>query len=113
MAGRGNDEIGVNLRELCIEEKEIDSNPSDECLEKEQWSGETKDNVNRQQRYGPRKQLTRNWNVEDIDSPLDKSNYREMVYINKNGVLEELFGYLGLKKDKKTQIKFGGIQSIQ
>ena len=113
MAGRGNDEIGVNLRELCIEEKETDSNPSDECLEKEQWSGEPKDNVNRQQRYGPRKQLTRNWNVQDIDSPLDKSNYREMVYINKNGVLEELFGYLGLKKDKKTQIKFGGIQSIQ
>ena len=36
-----------------------------------------------------------------------------MVYINKNGVLEELFGYLGLKKDKKTQIKFGGIQSIR
>ena len=31
-----NDEIGVNLRELCIEEKEIDSNPSDECLEEEQ-----------------------------------------------------------------------------
>ena len=82
-----NDEIGVNLRELCIEEKEIDSNPSDECLEEEQWSGEPKDNVNRQQRYGPRKQLTRNWNVQDIDSPLDKSNYREMVYMNKNGVL--------------------------
>ena len=32
--------------------------------------------------------------------------------MNKDGVLEELCGYLGIKKDKNTR-KFGGAQSIQ
>ena len=50
-----NDEIDDNLDELCGEEEEIDSNPSEECLEEEQQSEEPEDNVNRQQRYGPRK----------------------------------------------------------
>ena len=49
-----NDEIGNN------------SNPSEECLEEEQQSEEPEDNVNRQQRYGPRKQLTRSRNVHNI-----------------------------------------------
>ena len=49
-----NDEIGDN------------SNPSEECLEEEQQSEEPEDNVNRQQRYGPRKQLTRSRNVHNI-----------------------------------------------
>ena len=98
-----NDEIGDNLDELCGEEEEIDSNPSEECLEEEQQSEEPEDNVNRQQRYGPRKQLTRNRNVHDIDSSLDENNYKEIVYMNKDGVLEELCGYLGPKKNKKTK----------
>ena len=98
-----NDEIGDNLDELCGEEEEIDSNPSEECLEEEQQSEEPEDNVNRQQRYGPRKQLTRNRNVHDIDSSLDENNYKEIVYMNKDGVLEELCGYLGPKKDKNTK----------
>ena len=72
-----NDEIGDNLDELYGEE-EIDSNPSEECLEEEQQSEEPEDNVNRQQRYGPRKQLTRNRNVHDIDSSLNENNYKEI-----------------------------------
>ena len=98
-----NDEIGDNLDELCGEEEEIDSNPSEECLGEEQQCEEPEDNVNRQQRYGPRKQLTRNRNVHDIDSSLDENNYKEIVYMNKDGVLEELCGYLGPKKDKNTK----------
>ena len=53
-----NDEIGDSLDELCSEEEEIDSNSSEECLEEEQQSKEPENNVNWQQRYGPRKQLT-------------------------------------------------------
>ena len=87
-----NDEIGDNLDELCSEEEEIDSNPNEECLEEEQQSEEPEDNVNRQQRYGPRKQLTCNRNVHDAGSSLDESNSKEIVYMNKNHVLEELFG---------------------
>ena len=41
---------------------------SQECLEEEQQSEEPKDIVNWQQRYGPRKQLTRNGNFHNIDS---------------------------------------------
>ena len=52
------DEIGDNFDELCGEEEEIDSNPSEECLEEEQQSKEPENNVNWQQRHGPRKQLT-------------------------------------------------------
>ena len=55
-----NDEIGHNLDELCNEEKQIDSNPSEEYLEEEHQSEEPEDNVDRWQRYGPRKQATRN-----------------------------------------------------
>ena len=61
-----NDELGDNLDELCGEEEEINSNPSDECLEEEQQSEEPEDNVNRQQRYGPSKQLTRNRNFTTL-----------------------------------------------
>ena len=63
-----NNEIGDNLDELCGEKEETDSNPSEECLEEEQQSEEPKDIVNWQQRYGPRKQLTRNGNFHNIDS---------------------------------------------
>ena len=60
------DEIGDNLDELCGEEEETDSNPSEEYLEEEQiLSEEPEDNVNWQQRYGPRKQLTPNQNIHD------------------------------------------------
>ena len=52
-----NDEIGDNLDELCSEE-EIESSSSEKCLEEKQQSEEPEDNVNRQQRYRPRKQLT-------------------------------------------------------
>ena len=106
MAGRGKwwkNEIGDNLDELCCEEEEIDSNPSEECLEEDQESEEPEDNVSRQQRYGPRKQLTRNRNVHDIDSSLDENNYKEIAYMKKDGVLEELCDYLGPKKDKNTR----------
>ena len=87
-----NDETGDNLDELCS-----DSNPSEECLEEEQQSEEPKDMVNWQQRYGPRKQLTRNGNFHDIDSSLDENNYKEIVYMKKDGDLEELCGYLDPK----------------
>ena len=107
-----NDEIGNNLDELCGEEEEIDFNPSEECLEEEQQSKELGDNVNRQQRYGPRKQLTRSRNVHDIDSSLDENNYKEIVYMNKDDALEELCGIV-VQRKKKTQRKFGGAQSIQ
>ena len=63
-----NDEIGDNLDELYGEEEELDSIPSEKCLKEEQQSQEAEDNVNWQQRYQPRKQLTRNRNVHDIDS---------------------------------------------
>ena len=99
-----NDELGDNLDELCGEEEEINSNPSDECLEEEQQSEEPEDNVNRQQRYGPSKQLTGNRNVHNIDRSLDENNFKEIaVCMNKDGVLEELCGYLGPKKDKNTK----------
>ena len=97
------DEIGDNLDDLYGEEEEIDTNPSEECLEEEQQSEEPEDNVNRQQRYGPRKQLTRNRKVHDIESSLDENNYKEIVYLNKDGVFEILFGYLCPKKDKSTK----------
>ena len=74
-----NYEIGDNLDELCSKEEEIDCNPSKECLEEEQQSEESEDNLIRQQRYGPRKQVTRNWNVHDIDSSLDDNNYKEIL----------------------------------
>ena len=87
-----NDEVGDNLGEPCGEEEDIDSDPSEECLEEEQQSEEPEDNVNRQQRYGPRKQLTCSRNVHDVGSSLDENNSKEIVYMNKNDVLEELFG---------------------
>ena len=55
----------------------------EECLEEEQQSQEPEENVNRQQRYRPRKQLTRNRNVHNMDS--------------------SLVGYLGRKKAKNTK----------
>ena len=54
-----NDEIGGNLDELWGEEEEINSSPSEECLQEEQQSEEPENNVNWQQTYRPRKQLTR------------------------------------------------------
>ena len=42
-------------------------------------------------------------NVHDTDSSLDENNYKEIVCMNKDGVLEELCGYLGPKKDKNTK----------
>ena len=73
-----NDETGDNLDELSSEEEETDSNPSEECLQEEQ---QPEGNVNRQQRYGPRKQFTRNRNIHEIDSSLDENNYKEIVYL--------------------------------
>ena len=64
----GNSEIGDNIGELCGEKEENDSNPSEQCFEEEQQSGEPEDNINRQQRYWTRKQLTCNRNVHNIDS---------------------------------------------
>ena len=73
-----NDEIGDKSDKLCGEEEGvIDSNPSNECLEEEQQSDEPEDNVNQQQRYRPRKQLTHNRNVQEIDSSLDENNYKK------------------------------------
>ena len=86
-----NDEIVDNLDELCHKEEE------------EQQSEEHKESANCPQRYRPRKQLTSNRNIHDIDISLDEKNYKEIVYMNKDGVLEELCGYLAPKKDKKTK----------
>ena len=44
-----NDKIGHNLDELCGEEEDFDSIPSEEWLEEEQQSEEPEENVNRQQ----------------------------------------------------------------
>ena len=77
-----NDETGDNLDELYGEEEEYDSNSSEECVEEKQQSEEPEDNVNQQQRYGPRKQLTCSRNIHDIGSSLDQNNYKEIVYIN-------------------------------
>ena len=71
--------------------------------EEEQQSEEHEDSVNRQQRYRPRKQLTSNQNIHDIDISLDENNYKQIVYMNKDGVLEEFCGYLAPKKDKNTK----------
>ena len=90
----GNSEIGDNLDELCGEKEENDSNPSEQCFEEEHQSGEPEDSINRQQRYWTRKQLTCNGNVHNIDSSLDEDNYKEILYLNKDGVLEELCAYL-------------------
>ena len=98
-----NDEVGDNLDELWNEEEEIDSNQSKECLEEQQHSEEPGDNVHRQQRYGPRNQLTRIQNVQDIVGSLEENNYKEVVFTNKDVVLEELCGYLGPMKDKNTK----------
>ena len=98
-----NNGIGDNLDELCGEEGEIDSNPSDKCVEKEQQSEEPENNVNWQQIYGPRKRLTPNRNVHNIDSSLDEKNYKDVVYMNKDCVLEKLFSYLSPQKDKNTK----------
>ena len=97
-----NDEIGDNLDELCGEE-ETESSSSEKCLEEKQQSEEPEDNEKRQQRYRPRKQLTRSRNVRNIDSSLDENNYKEVVFMNKDCVLEERYGYLGPKKDKNTK----------
>ena len=99
-----NNGIGDDLDELCAEEEEeVDSNPSEKCLEEEQESQETENNVDWQQRYGPRKQLTRNRNFHDIDSSLDKNNYKEMGHMNKDRALKELCGCLGPIKCKNTK----------
>ena len=37
------------------------------------------------------------------DITLDENNYREIVHMNIDGVLEELCGYLGPKKGKNTK----------
>ena len=96
------DEIGDNLDELCGEE-ETESSSSEKCLEEKQQSEEPEDKENRQQRYRPRKQLTRSRNVSNIDSSLDENNYKEVVFMKKDCVLEERYGYLGPKKDKNTK----------
>ena len=88
-----NDKNGDNFNELCGEKEEIDFNLSEECLEEEQQSEDPADNVNQQQRYWPRKELTRNRNVHEINSLLDESSYKGVVYMNKDGVLEELWIY--------------------
>ena len=98
-----NNGIGDDLDELCPEEEEIDPNPSEKCLEEEKQSEEIENNVDWQQRYRPRKQLTRNRNFPDIDGSLDENNYKEMVYMNKDRVLKELCGYLGPIKCKNTK----------
>ena len=96
------DEIGDNLDELCGEE-ETESSSSEKCLEEKQQSEEPEDKENRQQRYRPRKQLTRSRNFSNIDSSLDEKNYKEVVFMKKDCVLEERYGYLGPKKDKNTK----------
>ena len=98
-----NNEIGDNLDNMCGEEEETDSNQIEKCLEVEQQSEKLEDNVNQQQRCGSGKQLTRNRNVHDIDSSLDENNYKEIVQMKKDGVLQELCDNLGPKKDKNTK----------
>ena len=108
-----NDGIGDILDELCGEEGEIDSNPREECLEKELQSEEPEDNVNWQQIYGPRKRLTPNRNAHDIDSSLDEKNYKDIVYMNKDLEFWKNFVVILAHRKTKSQRKFVGVQSIQ
>ena len=34
---------------------------------------------------------------------VEKTTHKEIVYVNKDGVLEEIFDYLDRKKDKNTK----------
>ena len=104
-----NDEIGDNLDELCGEKEEIGFNPSEECLDEEQQSEKPEENANRGQRYGPRKQLTRNWSVHNIYSSLDENNYKEIVRM----VFWMNFVVILVQQKRRTQRKFGEAQSIQ
>ena len=64
--------------------------------------------LNPRQQYVPRKQLTRNRKVHDIDSSLDEANFEKIIYVNREGNFEEYVGYLGPKTTKnKTKIFFG------
>ena len=96
-----NDEIVDNLDELCGEEEEIDSKPSEECLKEEPKSENPEDNVNQQHRDGPRKQLTRNRNEHNTNSSLGENSYKEIIYMNNDGVLEELCDCLSPKERQK------------
>ena len=107
-----NDEIGDNFDGLCgEEEEEIDSTPSEEWLEEEQQSEEPEDNVSRQQRYRPKKQLTRNRNVLKIDSSLDENNYKSYIWTKM--LFWKNFVVILVQRKKKTQRKFGGAQNVQ
>ena len=38
-----------------------------------------------------------------VDNSLEENNYKEIVFLNQDGVLEKRCGYLGPKKDKNTK----------
>ena len=53
----------IILMNCSVKKKKLILTEVKECLEEEQQSKELEDNVNWQQRYWPRKQLTHNRNV--------------------------------------------------
>ena len=60
---------------------------------------------NSRQRYAPRKQLTGNRKVYDIDSS-DEDSFEKIIYLNRKENFEGNVRYLGLKKGKKTNTIF-------
>ena len=53
------------------------------------------------QRYAPRKQLTHNCVVDNMDSFLDEANIEKIIYLNRKIKFEKYVGYLGPKNNKK------------
>lgn len=60
---------------------------------------------NSRQRYAPRKQLTGNRKLYDIDSS-DEGSFEKIIYLNRKENFEGNVRYLGLKKGKKTNTIF-------
>ena len=85
-----------------VKKKKLISNSIEEGLQEKQQPEESEDNVNQQQRYGPRKQLTCNRNMHDTDSSLDKNSYKEILNMNTEEGLEERCSYLDPTKAKNT-----------
>ena len=61
---------------------------------------------NSRQRYAPRKQLTGNRKVYDIDFSSDEDSFEKISYLNRKENFEGNVRYLGLKKGKKTNAIF-------
>ena len=99
------DEVENDLVDFCGELDEENENNWD-CTEQfflEDEVDREEQPLNSQQRYAPRKQLTRNRKVHYIDSLLDEAFYETINYLNGKGNFEEYIGYLDPKNNEKTK----------